>query len=239
MAWSSLALVLRPRTKVELRPLDGPNGAELGAGYQGTVGDMIDAFTGGAAAFGEAIVVDASIEEQHGLDVALMDHPIETGEVITDHFKPQPRYLNIRVLFTDTPMETLLEAALTAGLNWSVGSITTLSGEAPPSVDKWNKLVAMAKAGAIFNVVTGLEVYKNMMISRLGAPRSKPQNAVEVEIELRQVNVIDTSASADDGTAPEVDLGVLGTLSQIDAAMLAQATLFLALTIYTYAEAYS
>lgn len=237
MGWGSLALILQPGKVTELRPLSEPNGVELGQGYDGSLGAMIDAIENGGPS-PEVVTFDLVFEENHESEADITLHPIEGGVEITDHIRWTRDGLSLRGMITDTPVQNIVEAVLTGGFD--LGSITTLTGDAPPSVDAWLKLKQMQRDATVFNVVTGLEIARNMAIKRLGTSRTNDNSgALFVDLEFQQVNVIDTSGATEDGTEAETDLGALGAFMEIDPVMLLQAATFLALLTWAYVEAYT
>ncbi|MCK9435583.1 MAG: hypothetical protein M0Q12_00075 [Synergistaceae bacterium] len=228
---------------VEFRPLDKPGGKEIGEGYTGSMNDMAEAasdyFSGGEGANGsKVIVLDCSLEEAHSSEADITLHPIEDGSEITDHIKKIRDGLSIRGLISDSPMQSIVETVLTGGFD--VGSITTIGGNAPPSKEAWESLKTMQENGTIFNIITGLEKYRNMAIKTISTTKTKDVGeAIIVEIEFQKARVIDTSGQSMDGTDEEPDYGPLGAIGEIDPVLLSQALVFIATMTWAYVEAYT
>ena len=157
---------------------------------------------------GGVLSFDATLREEHAVENAVTDNPIETGGIVTDHVQTLPRVLTMDTIVSTTP-DSLLGVA--AGIDVGI----------PPSlqrhIDVWRRLEAAAEARIPLTVLTTLRAYQNMVIRRLTTPRTlETTNALIYTIEFRQVEIpiIDSTAAiappAQDSALGEQDLGPQG-----------------------------
>ena len=52
----------------------------------------------------DTLVVDACVKEDHALENATTDHPVEEGYNVTDHSRPQPRRLSLECVVSNSPI---------------------------------------------------------------------------------------------------------------------------------------
>ncbi len=56
-----------------------------------------------------AVLLDASINEQHVASAQITSHQVETGADVSDHIRPMPRRLTVEMMITDTPIRSLYQ----------------------------------------------------------------------------------------------------------------------------------
>ena len=160
--------------------------------------------------------LDATISETHELEATVSKNPIENGSDITDNVRLQPRSLSIEGMITETPI-TLLGSAfgLFTGASFAVGEtiLGPLAGQALAAgtgslaglISNRNEDDADFKQKAYdylkelwrnrvpFTVVTTLERYENMVISKLSVPKSiETGRALRFTATFEEVQIVQT-----------------------------------------------
>jgi hypothetical protein len=150
---------------------------------------------------------DCSIHEDHAAELALTDNPIEAlpGQpgVITDHATLLPRALTMTVMVSNSP-----------------DSLLAVSGFLTPTrhIRLWRKLLDLFRLRSLVLVITTLELYPAMLITRVSAPReNRTTNCLEITVNLRQVlfaavpGVQELSDAAAELALAEQDVGAQAT----------------------------
>jgi len=110
--------------------------------------------------------LDCSIDEGHDLSSQVTLNEVEQGYEITDNYKTNPQRLSLTGEVTDSPVQYL--SVITTG----VGSLGNIFGELSKSINSWFILKELWLSGTPFDIVTGLDLYKNMVIERLSVPKN-------------------------------------------------------------------
>jgi hypothetical protein len=140
---------------------------------------------------GTMYLFDAVISEQHTSELTITDSPVETGATISDHAYMLPHHLTIRAGVSDTPMNP----------NWYNDDGTRnfpasdLFSQGGPwrSVNAWMALTMLQAAAVSFDVQTGLQLYRNMMCTRLDADQDRTKAGVLFfTADLREVMIVST-----------------------------------------------
>jgi hypothetical protein len=122
----------------------------------------------------DTIVLDASVREQHGVEVEVTRNPVEKGSAISDHRRVQPRQVVIEGIITNTPLAGPNDAA-SEQVGPDGGSYSSRSGLDPTRVsDAYRDLLALASSSALVTVITHLETYEDMTLTSLSVPRNAP-----------------------------------------------------------------
>lgn len=101
---------------------------------------------------------DVVIEEAHDDSITKTEHPVEDGANISDHAYVNPPVVVIR-----------------AGVSDSGGS---LFSAAKPSMEFYEKLLALQRSLEPFDIITGKRTYKNMLLDRLSVVTDVDTNSV-------------------------------------------------------------
>lgn len=153
------------------------------------------------------LLIDARIAENHGRSAQVTDYEIEDGTVISDHIKLDPLTLSIQGFISDAPAEYLGIRSLGGASQGVIGSIfpnqallnqanpeqegTVPNGENRNPVDSWTYLHDVWRKRTPISVITSLQLYKNMVITSLSAPRSvEIGKSLEFNAELREVRIV-------------------------------------------------
>jgi hypothetical protein len=140
-----------------------------------------------------AIVLDASISEQHSAEVEVTEHPVEKGANIADHLRPKPEVLTIEGLVTNTPLDP--SAALVRRTQGSTQFDSRAELQPERAGQAYADLRALKDSGELVTVVTSLRTYENMALRSLSVPRdARSGQALRFTATLVQVRTV-TSAT--------------------------------------------
>ncbi len=124
------------------------------------------------------IVVDAALSEDHSFDSDITENPVEDGTIVSDNQVLLPILLEMECRITDA-------TATLARINFP-----------GRSSEAYKELIALQKRKETISVVTGLNVYQNMLIKRLGFPRtSRDGNSIRFTISLKELLVVGEEAA--------------------------------------------
>lgn len=120
------------------------------------------------------VEVDVSPNQSHRFPTKITDNPVEDGSVFADHVVLLPVTLEIEGRITDASV-TLSDAITGRGT----------------AKDAWRELVRLQQQREPFDVVTGLELYQNMLIEELIALRTATDGqSVRFVAVLREVQIV-------------------------------------------------
>ena len=144
------------------------------------VGDSVApyAYIGGVGRFFGTIFADVTLEERHDDEMAITDHPVETGASISDHCFVQPSRLELRIGFSD-----------------STGQSEGYSKQ------QYAEIIALRDKREPFDVSTGKRQYKNMLINSIQIiTNGESENALQAIIRLREVIRVSTQSTSGSNT---------------------------------------
>lgn len=161
------------------------------------------------------VTVDAVLAERHRFENLITSHPIEDGSPVTDHIVNLPVELQMDGRITDTPL-SLLESAV-SGATGLIGTElgvdptalaagTSLLGASLPGRAKlaYQELVALYVSRETFTVISGINVYENMVFQTLEFPRS-PQDGRSLRFRavLKELIIVGVDVQANAETIAE------------------------------------
>lgn len=119
---------------------------------------------------GDVFSFDATLSEQATDSADLTDHPVETGVDLTDHLKLNPTELQLTGIISGAPFPR-------QGL---------------PSIDRereaYQQLLELHRRGETVTIVTGLRVYRNMLLTTVTVGRSEGgEQAIRPQCTFREV----------------------------------------------------
>lgn len=100
-----------------------------------------------------AVEIDASLSEVHRFMADITENPVEDGTVFSDHVVLQPVVLEMEGRISDATQ-----------------SLLSFRGPGN-SADAFKALVTLQKSRETFTVITGINVYENMLFEDLSVPR--------------------------------------------------------------------
>jgi hypothetical protein len=119
----------------------------------------------------QIVSFDTMISEDHKYTSKVTSYPVEQGTIVSDHILKYPVTVSLSGYVTDTPLSFL---QVLASFNRSTAV--------------FERLVQLFENRSIFDVVTGIKVYKNMTITKLEVPRTvKTGQTLTFNIELQQI----------------------------------------------------
>lgn len=139
------------------------------------------------------VAIDVTLHEDHVYDTYVTDHPVEDGTVFTDHQVLLPVVLNIEGRVTDASI-TFLGIPKLSKANEAYRSLVELQTRRQP-----------------FTVVTGLNVYENMILQNVSFPRTaRDGQSIRFHATLREIQVIgDNNKTNRQRVAPDVEHSAL------------------------------
>lgn len=127
----------------------------------------------------DAVVFDAVFEERHQSDLELTENPVETGVVVSDHAFMKPKRLSVFAGVSNSPLRELPSDRFASD-----------SGRAQAA---YEFLCQMQKQVTLFDVQTGLKLYRDMVCTSIEASQDKDTaSALFFKAELREVQIVST-----------------------------------------------
>lgn len=137
----------------------------------------------------DTLTLDASLSENHSVEVEVTDHPVEQGVNISDHRRRKPYSVTIEGVVTNTPSKPtgISHPVTSRGHTW----IATQVADATASASAYSTLLALADASRLITVITALRRYDNMTITSLSVPRdAKTGQALRFTATLREIRIV-------------------------------------------------
>ena len=137
------------------------------------------------------ISLDLILTETHSLNAVVTQHPVQDGSTISDHITILPRSGTMRVLVSNFSLST---AKGDTRADWD--EIYDQGEAAQKSLpnraeDAWKKLKDLVKKRELVKVVTSLEVYEDVAITRVETTRDGDTgDALEIDIDYEQVTKV-------------------------------------------------
>ena len=143
------------------------------------------------------LVAQATLEEVHGDDLELVDHPVDRSSSITDHAFKIPEEVRIHVIFSES----------NPGGSQKVGVAATPASDAANTTSKpqladtassgplqaYSQLLRWQANATLLTIQTGKRQYTNMVIKNLNvATTSRTENCVDATITARRVILVKT-----------------------------------------------
>ena len=120
------------------------------------------------------IVIDVFISETHTRNAQITEYPVEDGVNISDHRHKNPLELEIEGLISEASI------------------IDKIGGSKARVLDGYEQLKDVYDKNELISVVTGIEVYENMLISNFSIDRDKNTGGgLFFKMTLMQVNIVE------------------------------------------------
>ena len=131
------------------------------------------------------VTVDASVSEVHNAASEISTNPIEDGADITDHVRNLPLSMTMQGIISDTP--------ITFALIDNIYGLSKVFGKTSRSQDEYAKILKLRDSREPFDVVTGLRVYKNMILKNFQVNRTaQTGKSISFTAELQQIEIVKT-----------------------------------------------
>ena len=137
------------------------------------------------------ISLDLILTETHSLNAVVTQHPVQDGSTISDHITILPRSGTMRVLVSNF---SLSAAKGDDRADWD--EIYDQGEAAQKSLpnraeEAWKKLKDLVKKRELVKVVTSLEVYEDVALTRVETTRDGDTgDALEIDIDYEQVTKV-------------------------------------------------
>ena len=137
------------------------------------------------------ISLDLILTETHSLNAVVTQHPVQDGSTISDHINILPRSGTMRVLVSNFSLSTAegdARAAWDEIYSQGEAAQKTLPNRAE---EAWKKLKDLVKTRELVKVVTSLEVYEDVALTRVETTRDGDTgDALEIDIDYEQVTKV-------------------------------------------------
>jgi len=157
------------------------------------------------------IIPDVTIEEKHHTRMEVTDHPVEQGDLVSDHAFMHPVEITVHLGWSNSPNKTGLVNQLisVAALNPVAGQLmnaanlasgvsSMLSGSGSGQMmDVYDQLLALQEQRATFDLFTGLRTYENTVCKSIEVHTDfKTANSLMVTMICQQLIVVKTQTVA-------------------------------------------
>lgn len=143
--------------------------------------------------------VDAYPVEEHRLDLATTEHPVESGNELTDNAVKRREHLRLQGWVSDLLPARGNERTLGDGGLGAVvsGIISRRTNSVDRPADTWGEIIQLMENRTPITVVTALRTYRNMLIVRAVAPvdATTGHRSLRFTIDLAEVLFTDTELS--------------------------------------------
>ncbi len=137
------------------------------------------------------ISLDLILTETHSLNAVVTQHPVQDGSTISDHITILPRSGTMRVLVSNFSLSTA-EGDVRADWDEIYDQGEAAQKSLPNRAeDAWEKLKDLVKTRELVKVVTSLEVYEDVALTRVETTRDGDTgDALEIDIDYEQVTKV-------------------------------------------------
>ena len=147
----------------------------------------------------DGYLIDAATTLEHSFDSETTDHPVEKGADVTDNTRPKPIMLTMECIVSDTPIGNAIDVR---------------AANAVPSIDVYQKLLAIRAARNPVVVSTDLDSFPNMVLQTLSIPitaqatpavkgKNGRPGATRFKATFKQIVIVATDSAVVRVAAPE------------------------------------
>lgn len=137
------------------------------------------------------ISLDLILTETHSLNAVVTQHPVQDGSMISDHITILPRSGTMRVLVSNFSLSTAEGDARAAWDEIYAQGEAAQKSLPNRAEDAWKKLKELVKTRELVKVVTSLEVYEDVALTRVETTRDGDTgDALEIDIDYEQVTKV-------------------------------------------------
>jgi len=142
-----------------------------------------------------SIVMDAVRTETHDLANTITDHPVEEGDNVSDHSRPEPDRVTMTCILTNTPLSTSDQTQKIRRGEYTISSVGQERGAIGDTegvaMASWKKLKDLRTKGTLVTVATTLGDYTTMGIVTISVPRAaKNYDGLEFTITFKKVRIV-------------------------------------------------
>lgn len=137
------------------------------------------------------ISLDLILTETHSLNAAVTQHPVQDGSTISDHITILPRSGTMRVLVSNFSLAAAAESKAETWQEVYEQGVAAQKNLPNRAADTWEKLKDLEKSRELVKVVTALEVYEDVALTRVETARDgETGDALEIDIDYEQVTKV-------------------------------------------------
>lgn len=127
-----------------------------------------------------AVTFDLILSEEHALTAQVCSHPVQNGDAITDHIQPQLPSGRVQVLVTNYSIKD-------APGGWRQGVYT----DDNRALTAWRTFKSIFQARQTVTLVTVLEVYEDVALTHVSAPRDAGTgDALIFDVSFQQIKTV-------------------------------------------------
>lgn len=156
--------------------------------------------------------LDARISEEAKYSSEVTRFPVESGNFISDHYIKKPIQYNITGFISNDPVKILDMKNSSPVKNKSIIERFILDKKDKTRIEiAKNYLLELHESGSLIDIISGIEVYTNMIITSLNIPRSKTTgnalrfSAVFTKVKKVESEVFEGNISDLDGRAENAE----------------------------------
>ena len=143
-----------------------------------------------------SVTFDLILSEDHDLTATVCTHPVQNGEAVSDHIQPQLPSGRIQVLVTNYSIKD-------APGGWRQGTYT----DGNRALAAYETFKAIFKARVLVTIVTVMEVYDNVALTHVSAPRdSSTGDALVFDVQFQQLRTVQLKVLKLSGVAKPADM---------------------------------
>ena len=147
----------------------------------------------------EALRIDAVITETHHRQSEVTEYPVEDGVAISDHVKLNPISIDMNCFISDAPanyfgirdLSDIAEDVINTAFprRGQRGEVPNAESRSP--IDAWNYLTTVWLNRYPITVISSLQIYRNMILTKLTAPKSVATGkSLEFQASLKEVRIV-------------------------------------------------
>ncbi len=142
------------------------------------------------------VTVDAAVSEKHSFASTPTRNPVEEGAKVTDHVELEPVRLSIQGMISDSPLDFQILNNIAKGDFKAIGKsfkdgLNNSLGKTSRSIEQFEALLQLQKSRQPFEVITGLKIYKDMILTSLDIDRTATTGkALHFTAEMEQIRIV-------------------------------------------------
>lgn len=139
------------------------------------------------------ITIDATVSQSHKRKAEVTKNPVEDGAKITDHVQLDPVELELSGVFSDDDLNGLPFIGNVENL---ANAVSQVFGGESRSIQAHKAMIDLWKTREPFEVVTKLELYKNMVVSDYSVDETATTgNAIHFRAKFEQITIVKPKSS--------------------------------------------
>lgn len=154
------------------------------------------------------LILDVSINEQHGANAEVTTHQVETGSDIADHIRPIPQHFSVEAMISNSPI-----GGVTSYMNGVKGSLQTVTRTVGGRTisyqafmfdqqfdrvrEVYGDLIDAIQGAALFTITTTLATYEDMAAVNFAVPRNvNMSDVLRFTMDFQKIRFVSTQTVA-------------------------------------------